>query len=95
MDIDLLDLAMPERLTPEGREFVEAHGIFQVPVGELMRLAVYQGKRIVKIRHVCQKLDIQTGKCTIYESRPKICRDFDCSRRHDCSCKGSGLTQVE
>lgn len=95
MDIDMLHLFFPERMSPEGRAFVEAHGISKVPLAELARLAVYQGKRIVKIRHVCDQLDLTTGLCKIYENRPLICRQFDCSTRHDCNCKGQGLIQIE
>ena len=32
----------------------------------------------VKNHHVCSKLDPKTRKCTIYEDRPKICREFLC-----------------
>lgn len=95
MDIELIHLAFPERMPPRGREFIEAHGIARVPLAELMRLAVDMGNGMIKIRHVCDQLDVETGRCGIYDKRPRICRDFDCATRHDCACEGQGLIQVQ
>jgi Fe-S-cluster containining protein len=89
MDIDPLDLIFPERLSPEGKEFIEAHGIFEIPLRDLLSDAENLGNGMLKIRHRCDMLN-DDGLCRIYETRPKICRDFDCSTRTDCACKGKG-----
>ena len=33
----------------------------------------------IEYAHVCNKLDTKTGKCTIYDNRPRICRNFYCN----------------
>ena len=93
MDIDPLDLIFPERMTPEGREFVEAHGILEVPLRELLVDAHNMKNGMIKIHHRCDKLG-DDGLCTIYENRPQICKSFDCKTRTDCVCKGKGICQI-
>ena len=87
-DITLVDLIFPDRMTPEGREFVTAHGIGTTPLWAIQ--ATDMGNGLVKVHHRCDKLN-DDGSCSIYEDRPQICRDFQCSTRHDCECKGHGF----
>ena len=90
MDILLTDLLFPERMSAEGMEFVQAHGLDHVKLEDLRRGVIDLGSGMVKILHVCDKLG-SDGRCTIYERRPAICRAFDCKSRADCRCKGSGV----
>lgn len=47
------------------------------------------GEKVRALRHkhdtifktVCQFLDTKTRKCTVYDARPGVCRDFPASRR--------------
>ena len=89
-DIRLEDLLFPERLSPEGLEFLRAHGVDRVPLSELRDRALDLGNGTVKIFHRCDQLD-ENGRCRIYKTRPQICRDFDCTTRHDCACRGKGV----
>lgn len=92
LDIDVMDLIFPNRLPPEGREFVSAHGLEWLTVTErdtLLAAGTYQGKGIIKIKHRCAQLQ-DDGHCGIYATRPAICRTFDCATRHDCACQGAG-----
>lgn len=83
MDIEPLDLLFPSRLEPEGREFVDAHGILKVPLNELMDHAVLLDNGRVKVLHRCDQLTPE-GLCGIYEDRPKICRDYQCESNPAC-----------
>jgi len=89
MDINLVDIAFPELLSAEGKEFVDVHGLKEETVSRLFSNAINLGNGKVKILHRCSQL-LDNGKCAIYEHRPKICRDFDCNSRSDCACKGEG-----
>jgi Fe-S-cluster containining protein len=89
MDIDLIDLVFPERMSIEGQEFVKAHGLDDKNIRELFSGAIDLGNGRVKIFHRCLQL-ADDGLCKIYSSRPKICKEFDCSKRSDCSCNGKG-----
>lgn len=93
-DIELLHLLFPDLLPPDGREFVDAHGIWNVKLKDLMAGAVDMGEGVVKIKHRCKQL-ANDGRCKIYASRPRICRNFDCATRNDCACMGQGLIQVQ
>ena len=88
MDIQVMDLLFPERMSLEGQEFVKAHGVLDVPLSSLPMLDMGDG--MVKIFHRCQHLQ-EDGKCAIYARRPVICRDYECSRRPDCACHGTGV----
>lgn len=89
MEIKVIDLLFPSRMSPEGQEFVAAHGLENMTL-EQIRAASYEvGDGVIRLTHRCQKLD-DNGRCTIYKSRPAICRTFDCALRHDCACKGKG-----
>ena len=90
MDIELVDLLFPERMPPEGQEFVRAHGLDHESLGTLRETAMYMGDGLVKILHRCDQLGAD-GLCKIYDNRPQICRQFDCKTRSDCECKGHGL----
>ena len=85
-DLDILpiDLLLPDHMNDEGREFVEAHGLYNIRLEDLV--VTDAGNGLVKIKHKCQYLDDQ-DKCLIYDNRPQICRNFDCALRHDCDCK--------
>jgi len=89
MDIDLIHLVFPEQLGEDGKEFVEAHGLMNKPLSEIIKGAQDLGNGKVKIFHRCDQLE-DNGRCAIYENRPQICRNFGCSLRHDCACKGQG-----
>lgn len=39
---------------------------------------------MVRVKHRCQHFDVDRS-CRIYESRPLICREFNCALRDDCS----------
>jgi Fe-S-cluster containining protein len=88
-DILPLDLFFPSRMSPEGRAFVETHGIDNVELAKLREGAQDLGNGLVKIQHTCQFLS-NDGKCTIYETRPQICRTYTCGTRKDCDCACGG-----
>lgn len=93
MEIDLLDLLFPGRMSPEGQEFVEAHGLELATLRQLQRNATYISDTRVKLYHKCQQLT-RAGRCRIYEHRPQLCRAFDCALRHDCACQGKGIIKL-
>jgi Fe-S-cluster containining protein len=93
LDIDLMDLLDPERLPAVGREFLDAHGLGALTPAErdaLIAAGHYLGAGVIKLRHRCAQLQ-DDGRCAVYASRPAICRNFDCSTRHDCACGGAGF----
>jgi Fe-S-cluster containining protein len=92
-DIDPLDLLFPERMTEDGIEFMQAHGALEESIEDLLVGAQVLDNGFIKIQHKCNKLN-ENGLCSIYANRPKICRDFDCSKRSDCACKGKGICQI-
>ena len=87
--INFLDLIFPERLPAEGKEFLDIHGIWEIPLRDLLKDAVNNGDGTVEVYHRCDMLR-DDGLCSIYANRPKICKDYDCSVRKDCACKGKG-----
>lgn len=88
-ELEPVQLIFPERTGDDWQEFITAHGISTAKFGELIKGALDMGNGKVRLYHRCQQLQ-DDGRCAIYETRPQICRDFDCSRRSDCQCKGSG-----
>lgn len=94
LEIQLIDLLFPERLPAAGLEFVKAHGLDQVPLGQLQLAATDLGNGSVHIKHRCAQLG-DDGLCQIYANRPEICRQFDCHQRSDCECKGHGLIRSD
>lgn len=80
MDIDLLDLLFPSRMSADGQEFVLAHGLEDARLADLQTGAILMTNGKVKIQHRCQQLD-ETGLCRIYENRPVICRNYVCANR--------------
>lgn len=73
--ISALGLIRPDLyLDDAGRAFHEEHGLAQ-----LVRDNV-----TVRVKHRCQHLTAD-HLCDIYESRPRICRDFSCALRDDCT----------
>lgn len=87
-DLYQYDLIFPERMSPDWKEFLDAHGIFDEKLGDLIKGAVDLGGGKVGLPHRCAKLG-EDGLCTIYENRPKICRDYVC-KKSDCRFKPCG-----
>ena len=58
--------AVTAPLAKQMEEFATAH--FGQPTDKIQ----------IKNHHICSKLDPKTRKCTIYDSRPEICRTFFC-----------------
>jgi Fe-S-cluster containining protein len=85
-DINPLHLIRPDLMDERGREFMEAIGISHLPLYVLRLGAEVMPDGQVKIKHRCLQL-LPNGACGIYETRPAICRDFDCSTRTDCECR--------
>jgi len=54
---------------------------------------VVQKNATIKLLHRCDQL-APNGRCTIYENRPKICRDFDCRTRVAIDCENLELIQL-
>jgi Fe-S-cluster containining protein len=94
IDIDPFDLAFPKHISEVGREFFTAHGLYELTVRELFEGAVNMHNGNIKIFHRCNQLQ-DNGLCRIYETRPLVCRKFDCHRRKDCECRGTGKFVVE
>lgn len=66
--IPILHLILPHlHMNEKGHELFKAHGF-----EELLKT---NGE--IEIKHRCDQLD-ESNKCRIYESRPQICRDFNC-----------------
>ena len=93
LDIKLEHLLFPERMGADGWEFYQAHGLDRITLSELQARSIDQGEGMVKIRHRCAQLR-DDGLCGIYETRPVVCREFDCTKRHDCACMGQGFIAV-
>jgi Fe-S-cluster containining protein len=90
LEILLTDLLFPEQMTPQGRYFLSVHGLGNLSLAQLQESSLNLGEGRIRISHRCSKLQ-DDGLCSIYNSRPQICRDFECSTRSDCACKGSGV----
>lgn len=94
IDIDPMLLFFPERMDDAGREFFKAHGLDDARLADLRNGVIEMPDGKLKIIHRCQQLD-ELGFCRIYDTRPEICRNYDCSTRtgdaqclrctHDCS----------
>lgn len=89
LEIDPLHLVFPELMGADGIEFTTAHGLFSMSLKELQQGAMLQPNGWVRIQHRCLQL-LSTGKCGLYDTRPLICRKFDCATRQDCACRGLG-----
>lgn len=89
LDISFTDLLFPENMSPEGKEFVRAHELPAATLRQLQRDATLLPNGLVKIKHRCAQLR-DDGKCAIYDTRPVICREFNCALRSDCGCNGNG-----
>lgn len=87
--INVLDLIFPERLDENGKAFLDAHDIWDIPLRDLLKDAVNNGDGTIEVYHRCDKLG-DDGLCRIYQTRPEICKSYDCSVRKDCACKGKG-----
>jgi hypothetical protein len=68
LDIKLMDLFFPSRMTPERRKFVEAHGIYDLPLREVIKNDAYLGEGKVKLFYQSRQLG-EDGKCKICEER--------------------------
>lgn len=80
IDIDPMLLFFPERMDEASREFVKAHGLDDARLADLRHNVIPMPDGKIKITHRCQQLD-ELGYCRIYEQRPAICRQYDCSTR--------------
>lgn len=89
MEIKIIDLLFPERMSPEGLEFVKVHGLGAMTLAQIQESALGLGDGLVKLYHRCEQLD-DAGLCKIYNTRPVLCRVFECSTRSDCACAGKG-----
>ena len=89
LEITLSDLLFPERMSAQGRHFVNVHGLSEMTLAELQANVIDRGDGMVRISHICDKLKMN-GECSIYERRPLMCREFDCATRSDCKCGGTG-----
>lgn len=92
LDIDPMYLFFPEQLSPEGQEFLRAHGIDDARVIDLRQGVTRMPDGKLKIQHRCQQLD-ELGLCRIYAHRPAICRAYDCTRRTGADRCIRGLSQ--
>jgi Fe-S-cluster containining protein len=73
--MSILSIAFPSRyLDAAGRAFYNSHDL-----DTLIRL-----NGTIKVMHRCDMLTDE-GQCSIYASRPRACREFDCSTRGDCT----------
>jgi Fe-S-cluster containining protein len=93
LELDPLLIIFPERLDADGWEFVTAHGLDAMTLADLQRRSTLMENGKVRIQHRCAQLR-DDGLCGIYETRPAICRAFDCRTRVDCACKGAGFIAV-
>ncbi len=101
LQLELRQLVFPETLDAAGWEFLQAHGLDRMTLTELQSrsrdLGIVDGERRVEIKHRCDQLQ-DDGRCGIYATRPRICREYDCGKRHeqigDCACKGAGFIAV-
>lgn len=91
-EIAPLDLLFPARMSPEGMEFTIEQGFLNVSLEDLLLHSSITEDGKLRIQHRCNQLG-DDGLCKIYTKRPKICRDFDCSKRSDCACKGKGIIE--
>lgn len=57
----------------DDRKFFLQHGLYEA----------IERNVTVKVFHRCAKL-LSTGRCSIYEARPTICRDFECATKFEC-----------
>lgn len=80
IDIDPMLLFFPERMDDAGQEFFKAHGLDDARLADLRHNVLLMPDGKIKITHRCQQLD-ELGYCRIYEQRPQICRNYDCSTR--------------
>lgn len=92
-EIDLLHLVFPEKMNTDGQEFLTAHNISNLTIASLRIGVIDQGNYVVRIQHRCAQLE-DDGNCHIYDSRPLICRQFECASRSDCACNGKGWKHV-
>ena len=95
LQLELKQLLFPETLDAPGWEFYSAHGLDKMTLTELQSRSTDlgiqdNGERRVRIKHRCAQLQ-DDGACGIYETRPAICRAFDCATRRDCACGGQGF----
>jgi len=85
-DLYQYDLIFPERMSPDWKEFIEAHGIQNEKLGDLIKGAIDLGEGKVRLFHKCSKIE-EDGRCTIYENRSRICREYIC-KKPECNLKG-------
>jgi Fe-S-cluster containining protein len=82
LNLEPIHLFFPERLDEAGQEFLRVRGLSKASLASLRHGAVELPNGRVRLTHRCQQL-LPDNRCGIYETRPQICRDFDCSTRED------------
>jgi Fe-S-cluster containining protein len=95
LDLEMypLQIIFPEQLDAEFWEFYQTHGLDRMTLTELQSRSTLMDNGRVRIKHRCAQLR-DDGLCGIYETRPAICRAFDCATRTDCACRGAGFIAV-
>lgn len=66
----------------DGQEFLAVRGLGHATLSSLRYGAIPLPNGRVRLLHRCQQLTAD-HRCGIYETRPKICREFDCATRED------------
>lgn len=62
MEIDLLDLFFPVQMSEEQKKFVEGHGIYDLPLRELVKKVTYLGNGRVILHYKSKQIRLD-GKC--------------------------------
>ncbi len=83
LELDPVHLLCPDLLDADGQAFLAVHGLDAMTLGALRVGAIVKPSGKILIRHRCHQLT-PDGLCGIYETRPTLCRTFDCDTRDDC-----------
>lgn len=93
IELPLLFLIFPEKMSPEDRKLLVVHGLDDLTVGELRAGATYERAQdtVVRFKHVCLQLTAE-NRCALYGTpeRPQACGTFDCATRTDCTNPPAG-----
>lgn len=67
---------------PDWDRYIQQYSPFPHEIEEVRDLFVARAKEYIgrpeDVTLTCRKFDIRSGRCTIYETRPKVCRRFLC-----------------
>lgn len=78
-EFDPWDMFLPNRMNSNGMEFMRARNFLDMKLGEFVSTAKDLGNGHIQIKQTCPKLT-PDGRCSIYETRPQICREWQCAR---------------